>query len=35
MAREERIFAVQRDRMHTTLNSIVVDLDASIGEEQV
>lgn len=35
MTREERVFAVQRDRAHATLDNVTVNLDATVGQEEV
>ena len=34
MAREERVFALQRDGADCALNGVAVHLDATIGQEQ-
>ena len=35
MARKERVFTVQRDGAHATLDGVIVDLDTAISQEQI
>jgi hypothetical protein len=35
MAGKERVFTVQRDGAHATLDGVIVDLDTAIGQEQI